>query len=172
MCLRSTGQARPIDGRLLTHVTVGWENLEVVPSFCYLGDCLSSGGGCELIIITRCHVGWGKFNEPILTSRSFPKTSRGRVYNSCVRSAMLHASETWAPTSSNLNHLQRNDRAMICWMWGIATKDHTHRIRWHSHVERSNGWLKKKVQKLNPTGSRGPGHSTKTWREVIDKDWV
>ena len=42
-CKRCTGQARPIDVRLMTEVTVGRYKLEVVPSFCYLGDCLSSG---------------------------------------------------------------------------------------------------------------------------------
>ena len=94
-CKRCTGQAKPKDGKLMTEVTVGREKLEVVPSFCYLGDCLYSGGGCEFVIITRCRVAWGTFNEllAVLTSRSFPITSRGRVYNSCVRSAMLHASK-------------------------------------------------------------------------------
>ena len=37
-----------------------------------------------------------------------------------IRSAMLHANETWAPTVSDL---QRNDWAMIRWMCGVTTKD-------------------------------------------------
>ena len=64
-CKRCTGQARPIDGRLMTEVTVGREKLEVVPSFCCLGDCLSSDGGCEHANITRFGVAWGKFNEQL-----------------------------------------------------------------------------------------------------------
>ena len=39
-----------------------------------------------------------------------PYKTRGHVYSSCVRSAMLRASETWPLTKTNL---QRNDRAMI-----------------------------------------------------------
>ena len=76
---------------MMKKVIVSQEMLEVVPCFCHLGDCLSSGGGCGLATITRCRVAWGKFNEflPVLTSR-------GRVYNPCIRSAMLHASKTWA----------------------------------------------------------------------------
>ena len=35
------------------------------------------------------------------------------MYSSCVRCAMLHASETWPLTKPNLQHLQRNDRTMI-----------------------------------------------------------
>ena len=37
----------------------------------------------------------------------------GRVYSMCVRSAILHASETWPVTKPCLQRLQRNDRAMI-----------------------------------------------------------
>ena len=43
------------------------------------------------------------------------------------------------------------------------------RLRWHGHVERSLGWLKK-VQKLNPIGGRGRGRPKKTWTAVIDMD--
>ena len=45
----------------------------------------------------------------------------------------------------------------------------TRRLRWHGHVERSDGW-QKRVQKLNPTGGRGCGRPKKTWTEVIVKD--
>ena len=56
--------------------------------------------------------------------RSFPITSRGTAYKSCVGSSMLHASETWDPTLSDLYRLQRNARAMIRWICGVTTKDH------------------------------------------------
>ena len=36
--------ARPIDGRPQSEVQVGPDKLEVVASFCYLGDMLSAGG--------------------------------------------------------------------------------------------------------------------------------
>ena len=82
-CKWCTGQARPIDGRLMTEVRVGREKLEVVPSFSYIGDCLSAGLGCELATITSWRVAWGNFNEllHVLTSRSFPITCSGIVYN-------------------------------------------------------------------------------------------
>ena len=41
------GTARAIDGRQSLEVEVGNEKLEVVPEFCYLGDMLSAGGGCN-----------------------------------------------------------------------------------------------------------------------------
>ena len=72
------------------------KSLEVVPEFCYLGDMLSAGGGCELAAITRCKCAWGKFRQllPLLTNRHLPLLTRDKVYSSCARSVMLHAAET------------------------------------------------------------------------------
>ena len=96
-CARCLGTARAIDGRQSLEVEVGNEKLEVVPEFCYLGDMLSAGGGCELVAITRCKCAWGKFRQllPLLINRQVPLLTRGKVYSSCVRSVMLHAAETW-----------------------------------------------------------------------------
>ena len=85
--------------------------------------------------------------------------TRGHVYSSCVRSAMLHASETWPLTKTNLQHLQCNDRAMIRQICSIKPEDvarvrsskllaklqledldlnlRERRLRWFGHVERS-----------------------------------
>ena len=87
--------------------------------------------------------------------------SRGRVNSSCMRSSMLHASEIWAPTSSDLHRLQCNEHAMIWWMSGLTNTEQissqqrserlhlgdlekvlcTHQLRWHGHVICSEGWL-------------------------------
>ena len=102
------GNAHPIDGRPQSEVKVGPDKLEVVASFCYLGDMLSAVGGCEITVTTV----WKKFREllPILTSRHLSYKTPGHENSSCVRSAMLHASVTWPLTKTNL---QGNDRAMI-----------------------------------------------------------
>ena len=125
MCARCLGTARAIDGRQSLEVEVGNEKLEVVPEFCYLGDMLSAGGGCELAAITRCKCVWGKFQQllPLLTNRQVPLLTRGKVYSSCVRSVMLHAAETWAMKADTLNCLRRNDRAMIRWICNVKAKD-------------------------------------------------
>ena len=46
------GNAHPIDGRPQNEVQVRSDKLEVVASFCYLGDMLSAGGGCEITVTT------------------------------------------------------------------------------------------------------------------------
>ena len=121
-CARSMGNARPIDGRPQNEVQVRPDKLEVVASFCYLGDMLSAGGGCEITVTTRVKTAWKKFREllPVLTSRHLSYKTHGHVYRSCVRSTMLHASETWPLTKMNL---QRNDRAMIRQICSIKPED-------------------------------------------------
>ena len=68
-----------------------------------------------MTVTTHVKTAWKKFREllPVLTSRHLSYKTRGHVYSSCVRSAMLHASETWPLTKTNLQRLQHNDRAMI-----------------------------------------------------------
>ena len=119
------GNARPIDGRPQSEVQVGPNKLEVVASFCYLGDMLSAGGGCEMAVTTRVKTAWKKFREllPVLTSRHLSYKTRGHVYSSCVWSAMLHASETWPLTKTNLQRLQRNDGAMIRQICSIKSEN-------------------------------------------------
>ena len=45
--------ARPLDGRPQREAQVGPDKLEVVASFCYLGDMLSAAGDCELSTTNR-----------------------------------------------------------------------------------------------------------------------
>ena len=63
ICPRCLGCARPVDRRPATEVTVDDSQMKVVSEFCYLGDMLSSGGGCTQAIIARCRVAWGKFKK-------------------------------------------------------------------------------------------------------------
>ena len=124
-CTHCQGTARPLDGRPQREVQVGSDKLEVVASFCYLGDKLSAAGGCELSTTTRVKTAWKKFKEliPVFSSRYLSFKTRGRVYSSCVRSAMLHASETWPLTMTSLQRLQRNDRAMIRQICNVKPQD-------------------------------------------------
>ena len=114
-CTQCKGTAGPLDRRPQREAQVGLDKLEVVASFCYLGDMLSAAGGCELSTTTRVKTAWKKFKElkPVLSSCHHSFKTRGHVYSTCVRSAMLQASETWPVTKPCLQGLQRNDRAMI-----------------------------------------------------------
>ena len=71
--------ARPIDGRPQNEVQVGPDKLEVVASFCYLGDMLSAGGGCETAVTTRVKTAWKKFRE-LLPVPATSLTRHGAMY--------------------------------------------------------------------------------------------
>ena len=154
--------------------------MELVASFCYL-----AAGGCELQITTRVKTAWKKFKEllPVLCSRHLSFKTRGCVYISCERSAMLHASETWPLTKQNLQRLLRNDRAMIRQICNVRPQDvvttrsnellaqlgiedlglilKKRKLRWYGHVERSNGAVKTAFD-IEVDGKRGPGRPKMT----------
>ena len=99
----------------LSQVNADGTLLDVESNFCYLGDMLCAGEGCKLAIVTRCNTAWGKFKRlpPILTSKHVSLRTRLKVFNACVRSALLHGSETWASTVPDLQRLRRKDRSMV-----------------------------------------------------------
>ena len=183
----------PLDGRPQKEVQVGPDKLEVVASFCYLGDMLSAAGGCELSTTTRMKTAWKKFKKlkPVLSSCHLSFKTRGRVYSLCVRSAMLHASETWPVTKPCLQRLQRNDRAMIRHLCNIKPQDTAtirstellarlgiedldlilkeRRLRWYVHVECSNGAVKT-ASDIQANGKHEPGRPKMTWKWLTERD--
>ena len=141
---------------------------------------------------TNAKTAWKKFKDllPVLSSRHLSFKTRGRVYSSCVRSAMLHASETWQLTKPNLQRLQRNDRAMVRQICNVRPKDivstrsnellvrlgiedldlilKEKRLHWYGHVERSNGAVKTAFD-IQVDGKRGPGRPKMTWKQLTER---
>ena len=135
---------------------------------------------------------WKKFREliPVLTSRHLSYKTRGHVYRSCMRSAMLHASETWPLTKTNL---QRNVRPMIRQICSIKPEDvarvrsskllaklqledldlilRERRLHWFGHVARSSGTIRTAYD-MQIDGKRGPGRPKQTWKKLTEKDCV
>ena len=154
-------------------------------SHCSGSNTLSAVGGCELSTTTRVKTAWKKFKDllPVLSSRHLSFKTRGRVYSSCVRSTMLHASESWPLKKLNVQRLQRNDRAMIRQICNVRPQDivttrsnellvrlgiedldlilKERRLRWYRHVECSNGAVKTALD-IQVDGKRGPGRPKMT----------
>ena len=91
------------------------DGVETVSKFSYLGDRLNANNGCKTAITVRSRIGWIKFRKcsEILKSRRFSLQMKGKVYNSCVRSAMLYGSEAWCLREKEMAILRRTERAMI-----------------------------------------------------------
>ena len=77
-------------------IQVNLYKLELVDKFCYLGDMLSVDGDADAAVEASIRIGWNKFRQlvPLLTNKDVSLIMRGRLYSSCVRSSMLHGSET------------------------------------------------------------------------------
>jgi len=169
--------------------------MEVVDKFCYLGDMLSVDGDADAAVEAGIRIGWNKFRQlvSLLTNRDISLIRRGRLYSSCVRSSMLHGSETWPVRKENEVALQRAERRMVRWMCSVNVKDrvpskelrerlgiddrpiililHQHRLRRYGHVLRKEDtdWVKKCME-YEVEGSRPRGRPKRTWREVVQKD--
>jgi len=60
---------------------------------------------------------------PLLASGDMSLIRRGRLYSSCVRSSMLHGSETWPVRKENEVALHRAEMRMVRWMCNVKVKD-------------------------------------------------
>jgi len=154
---------------------------------------LSEDGDADAAVEARIRIGWNKFRQlaPLLTNKDVSLIMRGRLYSSCVRSSMLHGSETWLVRKENVVALQRAEMRMVRWMCGGKPKDRLpskevrerlgiddialvlqqNWLRWYGHVLRKEDdvWVKKCME-YEVEGPRPRGRPTRTWREVVRED--
>jgi len=147
-------------------------------------------GDADAAVEARIRIGWNKFRQlvPLLTNKDVSLIMTGRLYSSCVRSSMLHGSETWPARKENVVALQQAEMTMVRWMCGIKLKDRfpskelrerlgiddialvlqQNRLRWYGHVLRKEDvdWVKKCME-YEVEGPRPRGKPKRTWREVV-----
>jgi len=167
-------------------------NLEVVDKFCYLGGMLSVDGDADAAVEARIRTGWNKFRQlvPLLTNRDI-SIRKGRLYSSCVRSSMLHGSETWPVRKENEVALQHAEIRMRRWMCNVKVKDRVpskklrerlgiddiililqqNRLRWYGHALRKEDtdWCTSWSGTLHLIFHTFL-HPKRTWTEVVQKD--
>ena len=100
-------------------------SLEKVDKFCCLGDMLDADGGCNLAVMARVRSAWKKFCEylSILTRKGLSLKLKGKVYATCVRSCLMHVSETWSMKVEHVLKLNRTEMSMIRWMCGVKLNE-------------------------------------------------
>ena len=98
-----------------------FDQVDFIKSFCYLGDRLNASGGSEAAVTPRTRIGWIKLRicGELLHGRKFSLKVKGKMYQSCVISAMLYGSETWYLRESEMAILRRTEKAMMRAMCGI-----------------------------------------------------
>ncbi len=144
--------------------------IEEVQQFCYLRDVLDCGAGVERAVRARVAAAWGRWREisSLLVNRNIGLRNRGRVYEACVRSALLYGEETWALMNRLMEVLCYCDGRMQRYMAGVRWQDgrssgkvaemcgvedlsaklRQRRLRWFGHVERAGGGALNEVREL------------------------
>jgi hypothetical protein len=177
----------------IQEVSLGGQHLEVVDSFCYLGDVVGQAGGCYDATTARIRTAWGKFRDllPIITNRGISLKTRGHLYNTAVRSVLLYGSETWPLTTEDTNRLIRNDNSMIRWICSVKLAERkpmntlrsmlnipplpevcrSNRLRWFGHLERMEPerWPRK-IADVTIDGATPRGRPRKRWSDCIKED--
>ena len=170
------------------------DSVKTVSKFTYLGYRLNATGGCETAVTARSRIGWMKFRESseILKGRRFSLKMKGKIYKSCVRSAMLYGSEAWCLREKEMAILRRTEKAMIRAMCGVKPLDRRNSdelmdmlgmkesldrmakassIRWYGHVLRKEDEnVIVKALKFEVSGSSGRGRPKQTWKKQVENE--
>ena len=118
---------------------------------------MDADGGCDSAVTTKVRSAWKKFREylPILTGKGFSLKLKGKVYATCVRSCLMHGSETWLMKVQHELKMNRTEMSMIRWMCGVKLNERkkseelgellglepvslmikNSRLRWFEHVQ-------------------------------------
>ena len=101
---------------------------------------VSSSGGCDSAMAVRCWVVCGTFEEllPILTTRYLLHQVRGKNNMACIFLAMVHASERWGPTISDMLLKCSTSTAMISsWsVWSVVPTTKTKHTELQCYIHR------------------------------------
>ena len=148
----------------------------------------------EHAILKRIQTDWLKFRElsSLLIGKGMSLKSKGIIYTTCIRPAMLYGSETWTTKIEDIRKIQRSEmrdvemdgkgvslserksneyvRSMLA-IDDVAEVMQRNRLRWFDHVERRDElcWIKR-IETLQVDGNGVKGRPRKRWREVLKED--
>ena len=83
--------------------------------------CQKPQDRCDSAVTARVRSASKKFREylPILTGKGFSLKLKGKVYATCVRSCLMHGSETWPMKVEHKLKLNRTEMRMMD-VWGLS----------------------------------------------------
>ena len=92
-----------------------FDQVDFVKRFCYLGDRLNTNGGSEAAVTAKTRIELIKFREcgELFNGRKFLLKIKGRIYQSCVRSAISYGSKTCCLKENEMTILRRTEKATM-----------------------------------------------------------
>ena len=90
-----------------------------VKEFKYLGSTMRESGSCEREIKRRVKAGWNKWKKilGVICGRRLPARTKGKVYSSVVRPAMVLGVETVAVTKKQVEEMEVREMKMLRLVW-------------------------------------------------------
>ena len=82
---------------------------------------MNASGGSEAVVTARTRIEWIKFRKcgELFYGRKFLLKMKEKIFERCVRSALLYGSETWCLRENEMAISRRNEKAMIRAMCGV-----------------------------------------------------
>ncbi|XP_055371785.1 uncharacterized protein LOC129605835 [Condylostylus longicornis] len=169
------------------------QQIEFVSNLCYLGSIITPEGGAQEDIDNRLKKARAAFGrlQPIWRSSQVSRTTKVRIFRSCVKSVLTYGSGTWLTSKSISQKLQvfiNRCLRIICrifWPRQISNKDlwiitgeepigrqiRRRKWKWIGHTLRkpANNIAKMSLE-WNPQGSRSPGRPRNTWRRSVKSE--
>ena len=156
------------------------EGLDDVESFRYLGSIVDTRGGTEADVKTRISKARAAFRilKNMWKSRIIGKTTKILLFNTNVKSVLLHGAETWRMNNTTLKRIQTFVNQClrkilgIQWMVKVGNKDlwdRTNQVRIQIEIlkirmgllghtlGKPNNYITKQALRWNPQGKRKRG---------------
>ena len=104
------------------NITVDGVRLGVVDKFVYLGSTISKTGSLDEEInlrIQKASISFGKLHERVWSQHNISLATKLEVYNACVLTSLLYASETWTTYRRHIKLLERFHQNCLRQILGI-----------------------------------------------------
>ena len=177
------------------HIKLGSRVLEEVESFSYLGSEIGQSAkvGKEVNIrLKKASTVYQMWRRKVFKNRSLSKTTKLKVFRTCVMPVLLYGAETWTVTQDEMRKLKTFHMGCIRDILGFTLWDRRRnedllkeadeqpmekrmkemRLRWFGHLQRMpDHWPQKQLLKFRPKGKkRRPGGTQQRWVDLISRD--
>ena len=117
-CQRCRGDSDPLHPQL-DNIEINNDEFEEIKFFCCLGDATDQTASCFGATTACIRSAWTNFLDllPILTNKIITLQHSGYACQTCIRSVLLYASETWSLKVDDTFHLEQNENMMIHWIY-------------------------------------------------------
>ena len=177
------------------HIKLGSRALEEVESFAYLGSEIGQSSKIDKEVnmrLKKASTVYQMWRRKVFKNHSLSKTTKLKVFRTCVMPVLLYGAETWAVTQDEVRKMKTFHMRCIRDILGFTLWDRRRnkellkeaneqpieeqmkemRLRWFGHLQRMpDHWPQKQLLRFRPKGKkRKPGGTQQRWVDLISRD--